>query len=287
MKEVIIFCSGAKHLKDKISKLKKNVSFLDIKEFPDGEIDLSFKTKLKRKRVILLQSFHGNLNKKIIETLFAAYTAKDLGAKKIELFSFYFPYFRKDKRFKEGECINIKVMSKIFNIFDKIYVVEPHLHRIKKIKKILSNGKKIDITDEISRYIKSIKIKNPLLIGPDIESEQWIKKIAEKCGENYRIFRKKRYSPRKVKIRIDKKLKIKNRNIIIIDDIISTGNTMLETIKQIKKLKPKKIYCIAIHGIFAEKSLKKLKKYAEIISTNTIPSKVSKIDVSKKINELK
>jgi ribose-phosphate pyrophosphokinase len=287
MEEVFVLCSGVKHLKNNLLKIKKNFSYLNIDKFPDGEIDLSFRTELKGKKVILLQSFHGDLNEKIIETLFSAHTAKDLGAKKVELFSFYFPYFRNDKRFRKGECISIKVMSKIFNIFDKMYFIEPHLHRIKKIERLFSKGKKIEISNEISDYIKLKKIENPLLIGPDIESEQWVKKIAEKCEGEYLIFKKKRYSPRNVKIKINNSLKIKNRNIILIDDIVSTGNTLLETLKQIKRRNPKKIYCISIHGIFVDNSLKKLQKYGEIISTNTIPSKISKIDVSKKIKEIK
>jgi ribose-phosphate pyrophosphokinase len=281
---LIISCSGAKHIAKKIAnKAKAEYSELQIKKFPDNELDIKFLKNLKNKEIILVQSFYQNINEKIIETLFAAYTAKDLGAKKVNLIALYFPYLRKDKRFKPGECISAKVMVKLFSIFNKILIVEPHLHRIKKLKKLFPNAKKIEVSKEIATYLKKRNIQNPIYLGPDIESKQWVSKVTKHLKAKPVVLRKIRYSSRKVKIKIPKKIKIENKNIIIIDDIISTGHTMLQTIKTIKKFKPKKIYCICIHGIFAENSLSKLKKYSEVISCNTIPSPVSKIDITNSI----
>jgi len=281
MKEVVC-CSGAKHIARQIAKkLGAKYSELQVTKFPDGELDIKFKTNLKSKRVLLVQSFYGNLNEKIIETLFAVYTAKDLGAKKVELFASHFPYFRKDKRFSNGECVSIKVMSKLFKVFNRIYVIDPHLHRIKKIKSVFKKGKKLSVVPLVAKYLKAHKIKNIIFIGPDSESLQWAKKAATIVDGEYTIFKKTRYGSRKVKIILPKKVDISNKNVIILDDIISSGHTMLETVRQIKKYKPHKIYCIAIHGLFAdEKTFKELKKHAVVLSTNTVPSKVAKIDIS-------
>ncbi len=282
MEEVIVSCSGGKHVgKDIAKNLKIKYSELSTEKFPDEELNIKFKTEIKNKKVILIQSFYDNLNEKIIETLFAYYTAKDLGAKKIELISPYFPYFRQDKRFEKGQGVSIKIISKLFKIFDKIYFIDPHLHRIKKLKQVFKNGKKLDATPLISEYVKNKKIKNPLFIGPDVESGQWAKKAADIINEKSAILKKKRYSDRKVEIKLDKKINVEGKNLILVDDIISTGHTMLETIKKIKKMKPKKIYCIAIHGVFADKkTLNELKKHSEVICTNTIPNKEGKIDIS-------
>jgi len=281
MKEVVC-CSGAKHIAKQISKkLGAKYSELQTTKFPDGELDIKFKTNVKGRKILLVQSFYGNLNEKIIEVLFAVYTAKDLGAKRVELFAPYFPYFRKDKRFSNGECISIAVMSKLFAIFKKVYVIDPHLHRIKRIGKILKNGEKLSVVSLIAEYLKKQRIKNIVFIGPDSESLQWARKAATIVEGDYTIFKKTRYSSRNVKITLPKKVDISNKNVIILDDIISSGHTMLETIKQIKKYKPKRIYCIAIHGLFAdEKIFRELKKHSVVLSTNTIPSKVSKIDIS-------
>ena len=281
MKKSVIICTGAKFIGKKIArKLKAEFSELQVIKFPDNEIDVKILKNVKGKEVILIQSFYGNLNDKIVETLFAGYTAKDLGAKKLKLVATYFPYFRKDKRFSSGECVSIKVIDKMFRVFDKIFVVNPHLHRIKKIKKALKNGVKISSIPEISNYIKKLKIKDKFFIGPDIESSQWAKQAAELLDWDFSILRKIRYGSRKVKIKLPGEINIKEKNVIIIDDIISSGHTMLQAIKELRKHKPKKVYCVGIHGVFVENALKKLQKYSVVVSTNTIPSKASKIDLT-------
>jgi ribose-phosphate pyrophosphokinase len=280
MKKIIIACSGAEHIAKKIaSKLKSEYSKLYIKKFPDNELNIRFLKDVKKKKVILIQSFYNNINEKIIETLFAAYTLKDLKAKKIILLALYFPYLRKDTRFRKGDCISAQVIAKLFKIFDRILIVEPHLHRIKNLKKSFPNATRISVVEDISNYLK--KIKNPYFIGPDIESLQWASHVSQLLGKKATILKKKRYTSKKVKINLNKKINLGDKNVIIVDDIISTGHTMLETIKALKrKEKPKEFYCIAVHGIFTNNALKKLSKTSKIVTCNTIPSKVAKIDIS-------
>lgn len=282
MKEVVT-CSGARHIGESIArKLKARHSELETRKFPDGELYIRFNRDLNKKKILLVQSFYGEINDKIIEVLLAGYTAKELGAKKVELLALYFPYFRQDKRFKKGEAISIEVMSKLFKIFNKIYFLDPHLHRIKKVKDVFSNGKKVSAIPIVSSYLKKLNLKAPVFIGPDIESHQWVKEASRELGKVF-VFEKQRKGDKDVEIKKSSELKkedVEGKEIVIIDDIISTGNTMLETIKNLKRLKPKKIICVGIHGIFINDSLNELKKYAKIISTNTIPSKASKIDIS-------
>jgi len=278
---ILIGCSGARHISKSLARsLKIEHSYLDVNKFPDNEIDIKFNKEVRNKKVYLVQSFYGNVNERIVETLFAGYTAKSLRARKIILVALYFPYLRKDKRFRPRECVSAKVMSKLFSKFDKIYIVEPHLHRIKKIKKLIKKGKRISVVSDIADYAK--KIKEPVIIGPDMESFQWANSVAKLLKRKAYVLEKKRYGSRSVKVKVPN-INVKNENVVIIDDIISTGSTMLETIKGLKKLKPKKIYCIAIHGIFTNDSLSELKKHAEVVSCNTIPSKVAKIDVTETV----
>ena len=137
----------------------------------------------------------------------------------------------------------------------------------------------------LAEYIKK-HFKNEIIIGPDIESFQWAKKIAQYIRKPAAILRKQRFTAKKVKIKFRKKIDIKGKNVVIVDDIISTGHTMLEAAKLAKKQGAKNIYAVCVHGIYAENTLKKLKPFfKKIISTNTIQSKTSKIDVSRLIAE--
>ncbi len=284
--KIVIGCSGAYDLAKKVSaKAKLNYSPLNLKVFPDNEFKIRFLVDVKGKEIFLVQSFYGDISKKIMEVLFAAYTAKDLEAKKIILLATYFPYLRQDKRFKPRESVSADVIKHIFTKapFDKILIVEPHLHRIKNLKSIFPNGQNIKISKDISSFIKARIHGRCFFMGPDKESMQWISPIAKKLNGNYSILRKKRFTAHKVKI--SPKIKKYNAdNAVIIDDICSTGGTLLEAIR-ILKPKYKKIYCIIIHGLFLENVLKKLRSEADVFSTNSIPSSASSIDISNTLAE--
>ena len=280
---IIIGCSHGLHLAKRIAgKLKKPYSALEVTHFPDSEIKLRFNVDVKKKTVVLVQSFYGNVNDCVIETLFAAETAKDLGAEKVVLVAPYFPYLRQDKRFNPGECISLQTIAEnIDEDFDEVYILDPHLHREKTLKHIFRiKAHKLTANPLIEDYIKK-KIKNPVIIGPDWESYKWAQRVAEKVGCDYAIMEKERYSARKVSVKLNKKIDISSKNLIFIDDMISTGHTLLEAIKGMKKLGAKKVTCFAVHGILVENALEKLKKAgATVITTNTIQNKAAKIDIS-------
>ncbi len=275
--------SHGSHIAKKIAnKLKTKYHELEVTRFPDSEIKLRFKTNIKGKDVVLVQSFYENINDCIVEALFAAETARNLGAKKVILAAPYFPYLRQDKRFNPGECISLRTIAKnIDEDFDKVLIVDPHLHRERTLKHIFKiSSKKVTANPLITDYIKK-KIKNPVIIGPDWESYKWAQRCAEKIGCDCAIMEKKRYSATKVKVTLNKKIDIKSKNLIFIDDMISTGNTLLRAIEAMKKLGAKKVTCFAVHGILVNNSLEKLQKAgATVITTNTIPNKAAKIDVS-------
>ena len=280
---IIIGCSRGKHIANKIAKkLKKPYSELKVKRFPDGEIYARYMKDVNGKDVVLVQSFYGYVNDCVMEAIFAAETAKDLGAKSVTLVAPYFAYLRQDSRFNAGECISIKVVGSLFSkYFNKIIIIDPHLHRQTKLNDLFkTKTQKLTSNPYIAEHIKK-HIKNPLIVGPDWESYKWAQRVAEQLNYPFAILNKKRLSGRKVRISISKKISINNKNVVFVDDIISTGHTILEAAKKLRKLGAKKFYCIAVHGVFVENALEKLRKAnIKVLTTNTIPTKVSKIDVS-------
>ena len=164
--------------------------------------------------------------------------------------------------------------------------MDPHLHREAKLKHIFKiKAKKLTANNLIADYINK-HIKNPVIIGPDEESYKWARNVAEILGIDPIILIKKRYSCYNVRVKLNKRIDLSKKNAVIIDDIISTGHTILETAKILKRLGAGNIFCICVHGIFVNGALTKLKKAGiKVISTNTIPSEVAKIDVSEVISE--
>lgn len=285
---LIISCSHGKHLGYLIAKkLNKQHSNLLVDKFPDDELHIRFKSDLRSKSVILVQSFYKNISDCIIEVIFAAKTAHELRAKKVVLVAPYFPYLRQDKRFHKGEAVSQSIIADLIDkYFDAAYIMDPHLHRRNKLEHLFKiKAKKLTANSLIAGYIKK-NIKNPVIIGPDEESYKWARNVAEMLGVESRILKKKRHSSYHVEVKLNKKIDLRDKNVVIVDDIISTGHTILETAKILRILGVKKIYCICVHGIFADNALAKLKKAKiEVTATNTIPNKVAKIDVSGMIGE--
>ena len=284
---LIIGCSNSRDLAKNISKnLKCDYSDLSVKKFPDGELYLKFETELKNQDVVLVQSLHPS-DEALLELIFAIHTAKDLGAKKVRVVIPYLAYIRQDKRFNPGECVSSKIVGSLLNVADEIITIDPHLHRFKSLNEVFkTKAVKLSANDLIQDYI-SKNFKDPVIIGPDAESYQWAQSIAKKIKASAAILQKDRINSYEVHVKLNSEINVRNKELIIIDDIISTGKTILEAIKVIKKLKPKSITVISIHGIFADPStLDFIREYSNsIITTNTIKNPYSKIDVSKLISD--
>lgn len=262
-------------------KIKANYSDLVVDHFPDGEFRLRYPKPVKGKTVILVESL-GHPNDKLIEIIFAAYTAKDLGAKKVFLIAPYMPYLRQDKRFHPGECVSNSILGKMFHVFDYILTVDPHLHRVKSLRGLFKTKvKHISANRAIANYV-SEHMNNPIVIGPDEESYQWARTVAKYLKCHAVVLKKKRWNARTVKIKIKEELELSKNDVVIVDDIISTGHTMIETVKEAKRLGAKRIYCMGVHAILADNADRKLKKLGikGIIATNAVTNKYDKIDLA-------
>ncbi len=283
MQTIILAFKHSEILAKNIAK-KAKVPYQKIQKttFPDGESLLKVPVNVKNKKVFIVSSLH-HPNEKLVETILAAETCHDLKAKKVVLIAPYLCYMRQDIRFHPGESVSSKIIAKHINAsFDATITIDPHLHRIQKLSQIYKQGKALSAIPIIADYIKK-KYKKPLIIGPDAESYQWVLKIAKIVKCPVTVLKKTRYSSRKVSVNIaDRKIDFRNKQIIVIDDIISTGHTMMEVIKFFRKNKVKRITCIGVHALFAEHAYEKMKKEGatEIITCNTIPHKSNKIDIS-------
>jgi len=260
---------------------KSKYSNILISKFPDGESYLRFPRDVKGKNVFLVSSLYPNPNKSLMELILAYKTAKNLKAKKVHLLIPYLAYMRQDKRFKPGESISSKIMAELLSSADSLTTLDPHLHRIKSLNQIFKTKTKVlHAAGLLSKPIKE-RFKDYLLIGPDIESHQWVSQIAKQTGNEFIVLRKTRFSSRKVKIKFPK-YDFKNKKVLVIDDMVTSGHTIIETARLLKKKGVSKVALACVHGIFAENALTKLQKAGinPIVCTNSVQSSKSKIDIA-------
>ena len=148
--------------------------------FPDKETVIEFNTPVMNREIILIDSLD-RPNEKLLPLLFAAQTASDLGATHITLIAPYLAYMRQDKIFKPGQGITSTYFANIISTyFDRLITIDPHLHRWHALSEIYSiPTTALHANDPIADWIQK-NVNNPVLIGPDSESEQWVKAIATK-----------------------------------------------------------------------------------------------------------
>ncbi len=281
---IITSLGNSEPLAQKIAKkLRAKYVPTTIAAFPDGELYLKFNTDLKGKKLVIIQSFQPHPDMSLFDIVFAAETAKDLGAKKVILVAPYLSYMRQDKRFNPGECISSRIMAKLLNqSIDKLITFDPHLHRYKSLKDIFTIPTiRLTTNPLIAEYIRK-HYRNAVIIGPDWESYQWAESIAKEIKVEATVLRKTRFSSRHVQEKMVQPIPIQGKDVIIVDDIISTGHTIAEAAKQARKMGAKTITAIGVHGLFVEDGIKKLIQAGvhKVITTNCIEHPTNKIDIS-------
>jgi len=284
-KFIVIGFDNSKDLARRLAK-KINAEYcqLEQKKFPDSEDYIRYPKAIKGKRAIFVANLY-NPDSHLIDLVFALHTARDLKTKENILVVPYLPYMRQDKRFKEGECISSKVVAKLLNpVVDRMYTFHPHLHRYKRLKELFKfKCKNLSLLQEVAVHIEK-NLPGAELVGPDIESSQWVDVLSKKTGLKEIVLLKERKSSHEVEITINKKelSRIpKTKKLVIFDDIISSGTTMINLIGILKRFGFKNINVICVHGIFADNSYHRLKRMGvkTIISSNTIKHSSNKIDL--------
>ena len=252
------------------------------KRFPDGELYIRILDNISGEDVIIIQTTYPYPN--IVELFLLQDAVKEAGAKKITVIIPYFGYSRQDKKFEEGEPISAKTIATLINLnADEVITIDPHKEHILDFFSIPAFS--CSAVPELAAFLKQKDID--LVLAPDkgaLDRAMQASTIIE-CDFDY--MEKTRIDDIKVEIK-PKNLSAQDKNVAIVDDIISTGGTMAKSISELKKQGAKKIFVACTHGLFAGDAVKKLISAGcdEIISTDTIVSEFSKVKISPCILQL-
>jgi ribose-phosphate pyrophosphokinase len=195
-------------------------------------------------------------------------------------------YARQDREFLPGEIVTMKVLGKLFKGAGASKIIVVDIHSLIGFKHFSIKTKNVTAIPELVKYFKKLSLKNPLVISPDQGGKERAKEFAKEFNSNYIALDKKRDKKTgKVEIKTKSIDEVKNRDLILVDDMISTGGSIIKAAQFLKKQKCKRIYVACTHALLMNDAEKKIKKagVTSIISTNTIPGKTSKVDISKTI----
>jgi len=258
---------------------------LDLHTFPDGETSLRFDFAVDGRSVAIV-AMMDRPNGKTLPLLFAAKTARELGAGSVGLISPYLPYMRQDKRFHAGEAVTSELFAGLISeAFDWMATVDPHLHRWHSLSEVYSIPTSVaHAAPLLSDWIRT-SVERPVLIGPDSESEQWVAAVANDVGCDHIVLEKHRSGDRDVAVSIPSPEKLAGHTPVIVDDIASTARTLIETVRRFRESETTHPVCVVIHGIFADNAYRELLEAGagKVVSTNTVLHQSNAIDVTKTV----
>ena len=270
-----------------VARVGGTAGTLFLHRFPDGESYVRLDTPVEGREAVFVCSLD-NPDAKLLQLLFAAAAAKDLGATRVGIVAPYLAYMRQDVRFKPGEAItSVSVGKLVSGVADWLVTVDPHLHRHATLDAVYSiPSTVVPAAPAISAWIAA-SVARPLLVGPDGESAQWVARVAAAANAPWIVLDKSRLGDRDVEVSAPQVDRYRDRTPVLVDDIVSTAHTMIAAVGRLREAGLAAPICIGVHALFAANAYDELKAAgaARIVTCNTVPHASNGIDVNAAVAE--
>lgn len=254
--------------------------------FPDGEIKLRLPDTLPE-HVAILRTMN-DPNEKLVELLLAAQTARDLGARHLTLVAPYLAYMRQDIAFHPGEAISQRIVGRFLaSLFDAVITVDPHLHRVATLQEAVPVANAIVLSGApLLSDLIAARRQQPLLVGPDEESAQWIALAAARHGFDYAVCRKVRNGDRAVDVALPDRA-VTGRQVVLLDDVASTGHTVARAARLLLAAGAVSVDVAVTHALFAGDALQVMLDagVGEVWSTDCISHPSNSVSMASTIAE--
>lgn len=264
-------------------RLGGELGALDLRRFPDGEALVRLGSEVRDRDVALVVSLD-HPDDKLLPLLFAAATARELGARSVGLVAPYLAYLRQDRRFHPGEAISARLFARVLaRPLDWLVTVEPHLHRIHDLSQIYPiPAIAVHAAPALADWVAS-NVPRPLLIGPDEESGPWVEAVAARAAAPWVVGRKTRTGDRRVAVELpDNIARYTDVMPVLIDDVISTGRTLAMTARALVAAGLPAPVVAAVHGLFTPDALPAMREagITKIATCNSMLHETATIDVA-------
>ena len=279
----VIGGNSSEELAKKISKkLKANLIKSEVKVFPDGESKVTLKGKFSNNKTIVVQSVYPPVDSNLIQLLSLISKAKENSKEVIAVIP-YLGYARQDREFLPGEIVTMKVLGKLFKGVGVSKIIVLDIHSKIGLKQFKIKSENLTAIPDLVKYFKKIKMENPLIVSPDQGGKERAAIFAKESKLNFIALQKFRdRKTGKVKIKNEDLNDVKNRDLILVDDMVSTGGSIVKATEFLKKQKCKRVFVACTHALLINNAEEKIRKagVTQIISTNSIPGKTSVVNVA-------
>ena len=267
-------------------KLKAPYIKTEKKVFPDGESKITINHIPKKSIVIVVQSTYPPVDTNLLELLSIVTKVQKFSSKIVAVIP-YMGYARQDREFLDGEIITIGVVGKLLKASGVKKVLTVDIHSKLALKELKISSENVSAMEVLVKHFKKMKMKDPLVVSPDLGGKERAEKFSNLLKTDFIVLKKHR-DRRTGKVNIlSEKVDVKNRDLILVDDMISTGGSIVKATKFLKRHQCKRIFVACTHALLVNNAAKNIKNagVSQIISTNTIPGDSAKVDVSKVISD--
>lgn len=282
MSTVVLALPESASLARRVSELASlPLGTVESRQFPDGETYLRIDAECAGKSVVLVCTLD-RPNDKILPLVFLADAVRALGARRVGLVAPYLAYLRQDRQFRAGEAVTSRTFARLLSGYaDWLVTIDPHLHRYHTLNDIYGvPSRVVHAAPAVAAWIGA-HVDRPVLVGPDEESAQWVMDVADRVGVPTVVMRKTRRSDLVVAVSAPDMEPYRQHTPIVVDDIVSSAQTMVETVKCLVAAGLRAPVCVAVHALFSETAEQALLDAgaARIATTTSVPHSTNMIDV--------
>lgn len=253
-----------------------------VRRFPDGESYVRVESTVQGERVVIVCTLD-RPDDKLIPLLLLAAAAREHGAADVGLVAPYLAYMRQDVRFHPGETVSAQHFAAwLSRGFDWLATVDPHLHRITELSQVYAiPTRNVHAAPAVATWLCA-NVARLVLVGPDEESGQWVADVAKRAEAPLMVLRKIRKGDRDVEVSAPEVERWRDYTPVLVDDIVSTGRTMIETIGHLRRAGMAAPVCIAIHAVFSGSAARDLESAGagQIVSCDTVVHPSNAISVA-------
>jgi ribose-phosphate pyrophosphokinase len=249
------------------------VALLEARRFPDGE---SLVRVPAHAPTTILYGSLDNPDIKLIRLMLAAAALRDLGARRLVLVAPYLCYMRQDKAFRPGEAVSQRVIGGLLaERFERVVAVDPRLHRVAALSDALPGAEATALTAAplLAEALAGRGSEAPILVGPDCESRQWVERIARPLGLDFMVASKVRRGDRDVGVDLPEAEAAAGRRVVIVDDVISSGATMVALAGVLARAGATRVEAIATHDLSTPETRRALRAAGieRLQTTDSVP----------------
>jgi len=266
-------------------RLKADLIRTEIRVFADGESKIRLRQKITGDRAIIVQSLYPPVDTNLFRALSLISKSRECMTDVTAVIP-YMGYARQDMEFLPGEIVTMAVLGKLFKGAGASNVVVVDMHSTRGLELLGANAINVTAVPALARYFADMHIDNPLVVSPDSGGAARAELFASNLGADTIMLDKKRdRNTGQVQITTTESDVARGRNIILVDDMISTGGSIVKAAQFLKSQDCGEMFVACTHALLVDGAQGKIKAagVSEVVGTNTVPGQNGVVDVSEDI----